>query len=74
MNIDADGQYNALEIPELIAPILEGKAEIVLGSRFLGTIEDMVPQKRIGNRIASLVVSLAAGKKISDGQTGFRAF
>jgi glycosyltransferase involved in cell wall biosynthesis len=74
VNIDADGQYNALEIPKLIAPILEGKAEIVLGSRFLGTIEHMVPQKMIGNKIASLVVSMAIGRKISDCQTGFRAF
>lgn len=74
VNIDADGQYNALEIPKLIAPILEGKAEIVLGSRFLGTIEHMTPQKKIGNRIASYVVSLAARKYISDAQTGFRAF
>lgn len=74
VNIDADGQYNALEIPELIKPILDGKAEIVLGSRFAGTIEDMVPQKRWGNKLATFIVSLAAGKKISDAQTGFRAF
>lgn len=74
VNIDADGQYNPLEIPMLVAPILEGKAEMVLGSRFLGTIEHMVPQKLIGNRIASWVLSIAAGMNISDGQTGFRAF
>ncbi|VVB89279.1 UDP-N-acetylglucosamine--dolichyl-phosphate N-acetylglucosaminyltransferase [uncultured archaeon] len=74
VNIDADGQYNALEIPKLIKPILDGKAEIVLGSRFAGTIEYMVPQKRFGNKLATFVVGLASGKKISDAQTGFRAF
>lgn len=74
VNIDADGQYNALEIPRLIKPILEGKAEIVLGSRFAGTIEHMVPQKRFGNKLATFIVGLASGKKISDAQTGFRAF
>lgn len=74
VNIDADGQYNALEIPKLIKPILEGKAEIVLGSRFAGTIEYMVPQKRFGNRLATYVVGLASGIKVSDAQTGFRAF
>lgn len=73
VNIDADGQYNALEIPKLIKPILDGKAEMVLGSRFAGTIEHMVPQKRFGNKLATFVVSLASGKKISDAQTGFRA-
>jgi len=74
VNIDADGQYNALEIPKLIKPILDGKAEIVLGSRFAGTIEYMVPQKRFGNRLATYVVGLASGIKVSDAQTGFRAF
>jgi glycosyltransferase involved in cell wall biosynthesis len=74
VNIDADGQYNALEISKLIKPILEGKAEIVLGSRFAGTIEHMVPQKRFGNKLATFVVGMASGKRISDAQTGFRAF
>lgn len=74
VNIDADAQYNALEIPKLIKPIMDGKAEIVLGSRFAGTIEHMVPQKRWGNRLATFVVGLASGMNISDAQTGFRAF
>lgn len=74
VNIDADGQYNALEIPKLIKPILDGKAEIVLGSRFAGTIEHMVPQKRYGNKLATFVVGMASGMKVSDAQTGFRAF
>jgi glycosyltransferase involved in cell wall biosynthesis len=73
VNTDADGQYNGLEIPKLIKPLLEGKADIVLGSRFSGTIEYMVPQKRWGNKIATFVVGFASGIKISDAQTGFRA-
>lgn len=74
VNIDADGQYNSTEIQKLIKPILDGKAEMVLGSRFAGTIEHMVPQKRWGNRLATFVVGWAAGMKVSDAQTGFRAF
>lgn len=73
INIDADGQYNPLEIPKLIKPILEKKADIVLGSRFAGTIEHMVYQKRFGNKLATFVVSMASGIKITDAQTGFRA-
>ncbi|WP_461866576.1 glycosyltransferase family 2 protein, partial [Thermococcus sp.] len=53
VNIDADGQYNPKEIPKLVKPILEGKADIVLGSRFKGWIEYMPMQKRIGNKIAT---------------------
>lgn len=74
VNIDADGQYNPKEIPKLVKPILHGKADVVLGSRFKGWIEDMPIQKRIGNRIATWVTRVASGLPISDAQTGFRAF
>ncbi len=74
VNIDADNQYDAGEIPALIEPILAGEADIVLGSRFKGWIENMPLQKRIGNRIATRITSFASGFPISDAQTGFRAF
>ncbi|AHL23104.1 glycosyltransferase family 2 protein [Thermococcus nautili] len=74
VNIDADGQYNAKEIPKLVKPILDGKADIVLGSRFKGWIEYMPMQKRIGNKIATWVTRIASGFPTSDAQTGFRAF
>jgi len=74
VNIDADGQYNAKEIPKLVKPILEGEADIVLGSRFKGWIEYMPLQKRIGNKIATWVTRIASGFPTSDAQTGFRAF
>jgi len=74
VNTDADYQYDQKQIPLLLKPIFDKKAEIVLGSRFKGTIEQMSFQKRIGNQIASKVLSIITGKKISDGQTGFRAF
>jgi len=74
VNIDADGQYEAREIPKLIEPIAEGRADIVLGSRFKGWIEEMPTGKRIGNILATKATSLASGMSISDSQTGFRAF
>lgn len=73
VNIDADGQYEPKEIPKLIQPILDKKADIVLGSRFDGYIEQMKFSKKIGNKIATRVVSRVAGHKFSDCQTGFRA-
>lgn len=74
VNTDADFQYNQQQIPDLIKPILEEKADIVLGSRFSGNIEHMVLGKRIGNIIATRITSMASGYPVSDAQTGFRAF
>ncbi len=74
IHIDADGQYLASEIPKLINPIIDKKADIVLGSRFKGKIESMPLIKRLGNKAFSKVISNITKTKISDGQTGFRAF
>jgi glycosyltransferase involved in cell wall biosynthesis len=73
VHIDADGQYRAAEIPKLLAEIEKGN-DLVLGSRFLGTIESMPFIKRLGNRAFSRVISNIAGVRITDAQTGFRAF
>ncbi len=74
VNIDADMQYQADEIPKLIDEIKDGKYDLVLGSRFKGTIEEMPLIKRLGNIAFSKVVSQITGFPISDAQTGFRAF
>lgn len=74
VHIDADGQYRAEDIPKLIGPIMEGEADLVLGSRFMGTIEEMPIVKKLGNRAFSKVVSQISGLKITDSQTGFRVF
>ena len=74
VHIDADNQYLASDIPSLIKPIIDKKADIVLGSRFKGKIESMQLIKRLGNKAFSKVISNITKIKISDGQTGFRAF
>ena len=73
VHIDADNQYQPVEIPKLIKEINNGY-DLVLGSRFKGTIESMPVIKRLGNTAFSKVVSNISGIKISDAQTGFRAF
>jgi glycosyltransferase involved in cell wall biosynthesis len=73
VHIDADCQYKAEEIPKLIRKAEEGN-DLVLGSRFLGTIEHMPRIKRLGNRLFSKVISRLTGIKVTDSQTGFRAF
>lgn len=73
VHTDADGQYRAEDIPKLLAKLEEGH-DLVLGSRFAGHIESMPLIKRIGNRLFSKVLSKLTRTKITDGQTGFRAF
>jgi len=73
--IDADGQHDPEDIPNLIKPIIDGDADLVLGSRFLvRQPTDMPLQKKIGNKLLSLIISLLVGVKLTDTQTGFRAF
>ena len=72
--LDADNQYDPKEIPLLLDPIVKGKADIVLGDRQVKKLSHMPLQKRIGNRMVSRILSSLIGFKISDAQTGFRAF
>jgi glycosyltransferase involved in cell wall biosynthesis len=74
VNIDADGQYNGREIPNLIAPILNESADIVLGNRQINTLEHMPRGKKVGNKMATWVTRRVTGLPIMDAQTGFRAF
>ncbi len=73
VHTDADGQYLASEIPLLLNEIDKGY-DLVLGSRFLGKIESMPLIKRLGNMAFSKVLASITGFRLSDGQTGFRAF
>jgi len=74
VNIDADGQYNATEIPRLIQPILEDKADFVLGWRDIDKLAFMPRGKRIGNKTATWVTRRFCHLPIKDAQSGFRAF
>ncbi len=74
VNIDADNQYNAHEIPRLIQPIIGGKADIVLTDRKVLNLNHMSFGKKYGNLIATLVTRLVSGYPVRDSQSGFRAF
>ena len=73
VNTDADNQYCADDIPKLIAPILEGRAEIVIGARPIQNIKHFSPTKKFLQRLGSLVVRLASNTHIPDAPSGFRA-
>lgn len=70
---DADGEYSPEELGRLVAPIVEGTADYVVGSRFSGNIRRMLPHRRLGNWILTKLLCLVARRKISDGQSGYRA-
>ena len=70
---DADGEYAPEELGSLIAPILEGRADYVVGSRFAGRIERMRPHRRLGNIVLTRLLSFVARTRITDGQSGYRA-
>ncbi len=70
---DADGQYNPMEIETLLAPVVEGKADFVTGSRRMGSEETKDPVRRAGVRFFASLVSLLTGQRISDTTFGLRA-
>lgn len=74
VNTDADNQYYAADIPKLIAPILEGKADIVIGDRQTASNPYFSQVKRLLQRIGSAVVRKLAGIDVPDTVSGFRAF
>ena len=74
VNTDGDNQYPQEEIPALIRPILEGKAEIVVADRQTSKIAHFNPFKKFLQKAGSKVVNLAAGTKIPDAASGFRAY
>lgn len=71
---DADGEYAPEELELLVGPIIEDRADYVVGSRFEGDIQRMHPHRRMGNLILTWVLSWVARRRISDGQSGYRAF
>jgi glycosyltransferase involved in cell wall biosynthesis len=74
VNTDADNQYCAGDIPELIRPILEGKADLVVGDRQVETIRHFSPLKILLQKFGSWVVRQLSGTQIPDATSGFRAY
>jgi glycosyltransferase involved in cell wall biosynthesis len=74
LNTDADNQYNAADIPKLVRPILEQRAELVVGARPIAAIEHFSPIKKLLQKLGSWVVRTVSNTDIPDAPSGFRAF
>jgi glycosyltransferase involved in cell wall biosynthesis len=73
-HFDADGQFSVEDIPEVLAPLLNGEVKAVFGSRFLGKESNMPAfKKKVIMPVARLVNRFLLGVKLTDPQSGFRA-
>jgi glycosyltransferase involved in cell wall biosynthesis len=74
VQIDGDGQHDPAQLPAILGPVLDGEADMVVGSRFAGADSYRPPvSRRIGIRVFAGTVSLLAGQKVTDATSGFRA-
>ncbi len=75
VSIDADGQFDPAEIPALLEPILQGRADMVIGNRFADGIPAHMPRlKYWGNNQVSSLIRIASGQQFRDVSCGFRAY
>jgi glycosyltransferase involved in cell wall biosynthesis len=74
VNTDADNQYVGADIAKLVVPVLEGRADMVVGDRQVHTIEHFSPLKKALQRLGSWVVRRASDTNVRDTTSGFRAY
>jgi glycosyltransferase involved in cell wall biosynthesis len=74
VNTDADNQYEGADVPKLVAPILRGEADMVIGDRQVDVNEHFSPLKRLLQRLGSWVVRQASSTAVPDTTSGFRAY
>ena len=74
VTFDADGQHQISDIDSILEPILENKADLVIGSRFLGETKDLPKYRKIGIKTITGLTNVMTGSNITDSQSGFRAY
>jgi glycosyltransferase involved in cell wall biosynthesis len=74
VNTDGDNQYPGEQIPQLIEPILQGQADVVIGDRQVDQVKHFSARKRLLERFGSWVVRAASGTTVPDAPSGFRAY
>ena len=72
--VDGDGQHDPKDIPKLVKPLIDGEADVAIGSRFLGESKRPPFYRRLGLRVLTAITNLGSGQRISDSQSGFRAY
>jgi len=72
--LDSDGQHDPEEIPLFIKPLIDGEADMVIGSRFLGVENNMPQYRKLGIGIVTWLFNVGSKVKVTDAQSGFRAY
>jgi glycosyltransferase involved in cell wall biosynthesis len=72
--LDGDGQHDPVEIEKLVEPIIAGKADMVIGSRYLQGADKIPFYRRIGQRVLNFVSNQVSGVWVTDSQSGYRSF
>ena len=74
VTIDADGQHKVEDINKIIKPIVDGQADISIGSRFLAEDDNTPSYRKLGVKIITKVTNSSLSEKVTDAQSGFRAY
>jgi glycosyltransferase involved in cell wall biosynthesis len=75
VQVDADGQHDPSQLPQLLAPLIAGEADVVVGSRFLGERNYKAPfVRRVGIRVFAAIISAVVGQPLTDTSSSFRAY
>jgi glycosyltransferase involved in cell wall biosynthesis len=74
VNTDGDNQYPSKDIPRLVRPVIDGTADIVIANRQVQNIEHFSPTKKLLQRLGTGILNFAAGTKVPDAPSGFRAY
>jgi glycosyltransferase involved in cell wall biosynthesis len=72
--IDGDGQHNPDEIPRLLLPLSRGEVDLVIGSRFAGSVQKMPRYRKFGIEFINYLWNFGSKERVSDTQSGFRAY
>jgi glycosyltransferase involved in cell wall biosynthesis len=73
VTMDADGQHQASELPRLVEPILEGRADVVNGSRVLGAADPSHTARKLGIKVFAWLLSVLTASRVTDPACGYRA-
>jgi glycosyltransferase involved in cell wall biosynthesis len=75
VQVDADGQHDPSQLAQLLAPLVAGEADVVVGSRFLGERNYEAPfARRVGIRVFAAIISAVVGQPLTDTSSSFRAY
>ncbi len=74
VTLDGDGEHDPAEIPRFLPPLINDEADLVIGSRFKGSVESLTLIRKISNKLTNWLIRIGYRFFVSDSQSGFRAF